>query len=109
MHSPDVEDLKGYVPNDSNNFGLLLQLFVGPVNEKGEESFDIMICTPTWLIEHFPSSGILMGRHYLFVKEYNYDHLKSWLNHYVESCEDSSWEFCAKKLSHLAKWEFEDN
>lgn len=108
IHSPDIDDLLEYQPEKTDNFSFLLQLFIGPKNEKGEESFNLVVCTPKWLIEHHQKDEILMGYHYLLMFEYNFERLMGWLQQYVSSCTGHTWNECAKKLSRLGKWEFEN-
>jgi hypothetical protein len=48
IHSPDVFDLDKYYPEDPFNFNLFIEIFVGPYEKEGEESFGIEICTPKW-------------------------------------------------------------
>src|SRR6266508_1122346 len=49
LHSPDVYDLSSWSPD--NEFGVLVQMLVGPEGGPGEESFDVTLCTPGWLAE----------------------------------------------------------
>ena len=51
IHSPDA-DLDVYYPEDPENFSLFLQLMIGPEGEDSEESFDILICTPKWILDN---------------------------------------------------------
>lgn len=47
-HSADV-DLATYVPADPADDGVWVRLIVGPAGGPGEESFDVLVCTPLWL------------------------------------------------------------
>jgi len=106
--SPDVDDLETYCPEDAESFGFLLQLIIGPKNQKGEESFDVMVCTPKWLSQHFGKDEIILGRHYLILFEYNYQRLINHINKYLQQCSGETWHEVAVKVGKLGLWEFED-
>ena len=108
VHSPDVEDLESYRPERSDDFGFLLQIFAGPEGGEGEESFDVVVCTPRWLERKHGQHEVVVGRHRLIVFEYDYDRLVKMIELYCDSCEGNSWQDVAEKLSRLGKWEFED-
>lgn len=108
LHSPDIYDLENYQPDDSEEFGFLLQAMVGPKGKDGEESFDINVCTPKWLKENNGRSSIIIGRHYLIVGEYNYKSISEFIQGYLRTCSGDSWSEVAEKVSRLGKWEFED-
>src|SRR4051812_21882126 len=106
LHSPDVADLPAFAP-ESAEFGFLLQLMIGPEDGDGEESFDLVVCTPGWLAQRLVDRPLL-GRGYLFVQEYRFQALESYLRRLVEQVEGTSWGEVAGKLSRFALWEFED-
>jgi hypothetical protein len=106
--SPEVDDPSSYHPEDENNFGFLLQLIIGPKNQKGEESFQVMVCTPQWLSQHFGKDEIIIGRHYLILFEYNYQRLINRINKYLQHCSDDTWHEVAIKVGRFGLWEFED-
>lgn len=108
LHSPDIDDLVNYSPKDKQNFSFLLELMLGKVDEKGEESFDMIVCTPDWLKEHHNKNDILFGRHYLIVFEYNYQAIFDKLNQYVNSIEAKNWDEIGLKAGRIGHWEFED-
>ena len=106
--SPDVQDLSGYSPNEPDNFGFLLQLLIGPENEEGAESFQVMVCTPKWLSTKHEKTEVVIGRHLLIVFEYDHENLMSAIDSYVSQCNGHSWEEVALKLARFGRWEFED-
>ncbi len=108
LHSPDVGDLKSYVPEDEDCFGFLLTAMIGAPGEKGEEAFDIMVCSPMWILRNRKPSDILVGRHYLIMQEYNFERLVSFIQKFCRSCSGNTWAEIANKLSRLGRWEFED-
>ena len=107
--SLDIEiPLSDFIPSSPNNFGFWARLIVGEAKRGGEESFDIMICTPQWLISNHKKSDIIIGRHYLIVFEYNYQHIYSTLKSQIEELEEENWDKIGLKIGRLGKWEFED-
>ena len=80
---------------------------IGPLGADGEESFDIMVCTPEWFSAEM-KENIVSGRHFIFIKQYKYQELKAFIEDYCASCEGRSWSEVALKLSRLGHWEFED-
>jgi hypothetical protein len=108
LHSPDIDDLKKYVPEEPDNFGFLLQAMIGPVGREGEESFDIVVCTPEWLKRTHTTAEIILGRHHLVVFRYDYQSLASYIAAFAERCTGASWQDVGLQLSRLGKWEFED-
>lgn len=86
----------------------MLRLIVGPKGEDGEESFDVEICTPKWLLSKHNKEDVINGRHKLIVLEYNSDRIQNYINKYVQTCYGNTWKDVAAKLSRLGYWEFED-
>ncbi len=105
LHSPDAFDLEGFSPDGS--FGILVQTMVGPLGSDGEESFDVVVCTTEWFAANM-NSEIVSGRHHLFVKQYDYQALRRYIENYCDSCQGESWEAVSVKLGRLGHWEFED-
>lgn len=108
LHSPDIDDLKSFMPDNINSFSFLLQIMVGQVNLEGEESFDAIVCTPSWLMNEYKKSEVLFLRHFIIVFEYNYKTLFTSIKQKIESIEYSGWNELGKKMSEIGKWEFED-
>ncbi|HAC88551.1 MAG: hypothetical protein CMG91_06435 [Marinobacter sp.] len=108
LHSPDIHDLELYQPEVPEKFGFLLQVMVGPEGVDGEESFDIEVCTPKWLEETYGMNEVVIGRHHLIVREYNYQKIADTIQDFLRECTGESWIEVAEKVSRLGKWEFED-
>jgi hypothetical protein len=107
LHSPDIDDLEEYKPADSDCFGFLLQVMIGPAGGEGEESFDVLVCTPEWL-KRTSTKEFILGRHHLIVFRYDYKSLVSYIAPYAEECSGKTWQEVAQQLSRFGKWEFED-
>lgn len=106
LHSPDVQDLVGGV-QDPDDFGFLLQLLVGPENQEGEESFDVVVCSPKWFSRRLEDAPV-SGRHHLFMKRYDYSMLERYLVDFLERCQGDSWAEVARLVGRLGAWEFDD-
>ncbi len=107
ISSPDVE-LRTYRPEDEACFGFLMELQIGPENEKGADLFQIMVCTPDWIKANYFDRKFVWGRHMLIVLEYDLTEIEQSISRYVESCTADDWYGLALKLSRIGGWEFED-
>jgi hypothetical protein len=104
-HSPDV-DFENFTPK-TDNWSFLLQLIVGPSNGEGEESFDIIVCSPQHVAEMVAHDGIVNGRHTLIASDVS--KVKPFIEKYVTSnAIGDTWQDVANKLCQLGHWEFED-
>jgi hypothetical protein len=108
LHSPDVFDLSSFSPDDPTDFGFLLQAMFGPRDSEGEESFDILVCTPRRLARDVEREGIVDGRHHLIVHRFDIGAIRAFLIEYAKGCSGETWREVATKLARLGKWEFED-
>ena len=104
LHSPDADDLREFVPS-SPAFSLLVQLLVGPSDGPGEESFDVVVCSPEWLAERGKPT---IGRHHIIVTRYHYDELLGVVLDYLDRCDGKDWGEVAAKVGRLGRWEFEE-
>jgi hypothetical protein len=107
FHSPDV-DLETFRPTRADDCGILVQVLVGPADGPGEESFDVVVCTPRWLERQVREDGPLLGRHHLVMDKYDVARMRSFLTEEIESLEASTWSELASKIGRIGKWEFED-
>jgi len=108
FHSADIENLESYKPEKSDNFGFSLELFIGPKGEADEESFEVTVCTPKWLIFTHNMDDVLIIRHYIIVFTYDFANIKNKIQRFIGRCHGKDWNECALKLSRLGHWEFED-
>lgn len=108
LHSPDAPDFAAFSPADPTCFCILIQAMFGPADGEGEESFDVLVCTPTWLNREIEKKGIVDGRHHLIVLNFDLEQIRSYLVEYAATCAGENWQDVAIKLSRIGKWEFED-
>lgn len=108
FHSPDVYDLEKYYPELEDNFCFYLEISVGPKNENGSEQFGITVCTPKWLLDNKIEDGLIFGKSYLIVFEYDYQKLYNKIKSYIDEQNGNSWEELALKIGRISYWEFED-
>ena len=108
FHSPDIQSLEEHRPEKNDSFCFLLQIIAGPLGEAGEESFDLLVCTPKWLSEKHDRKEILIGEHMLIVFQFDWENIKKKLIEKVEELEGEDWESLALKLDRIGKWEFRD-
>ncbi|WP_456786054.1 immunity 8 family protein [Cellulomonas sp. P5_C5] len=104
----DGVEIDTYVPRDPTNDGVRVRLMVGPADGDGEESFDVLVCTPAWLQEIVDEHGPQLGRHLLLVGTLDLPAAVSFLRDHVEALEAPDWRGLAEKLARVGNWEFED-
>lgn len=107
FHSPDC-DLEQFVPEDPADVGVLVQILVGPADGPGEESFDVLVLTPRRSSRWVEQKGPLLGRHHLFVNEFDWPVIKKFLTSAVEREVAPSWPELGERIGRIGKWEFED-
>jgi Immunity protein 8 len=105
LSSTDTPSLETFRPEGP--FGIYIFAIVGPAGGAGGESFGITVCTPEWFEQNMKNS-VVSGRHYLFVKEYNYEELQRFMMGYCSTSMGNSWAEVAQKVSRIGYWEFED-
>lgn len=108
FHSIDINDFSNFIPDQPDNFSFVLELMVGPDNEPGEESFDIQVCTPLWLLSHLKKDDVIPGIYLLIVLEYNFERIFDRLKELIEPYSGSEWNEIAQKVAKIGFWEFED-
>lgn len=107
VYSVDV-DVDTYVPDDPEKDGVWLRFIVGPADGPGEESFDILVCTPLWLREVVANEGPQIGRHHVIVDPFDLTQAKEFIRGKFESAEAPDWSILGDKLARIGHWEFED-
>jgi hypothetical protein len=104
---PDI-DIDDYVAPDPHKGAVWLRLMVAPLGEQGEESFDILVCTPLWLSDIVAREGSRFGLHHLIVDPLDLQVALGFVTRRIESLVGDTWQDLAAQLARLAYWEFED-
>ncbi len=108
LYSPTIDDLANYIPENVEKFCIFIQVFVGIEGQKGEESFDLNIFTPKWLLSNYKKNEIIIPKHSIIVFEYNFERIFHKIKQLIESCSGNSWDEIAQKVGQIGRWEFED-
>ena len=106
-HSPDV-DLENWTPDNLGCFGFLLQVFVGPQGADGEESFDFIVGTPSWLEQIYGRGAVVLGHSHVIVFEYEFEKIRHAIERLVSHVEGDDWEGIATRIARYGAWEFDD-
>lgn len=85
-------------------------MYAGPAHGEGEESFDVVVCSPQWLAARCRDGGFFDARHHVVVDVEHFDQraLHSWLEKRVQAVSGDDWTEVGAKLARLGSWEFED-
>jgi hypothetical protein len=109
--------LDEYVPADPDHFGISIQAFIGSTDSDAVDSFDVVVCTPSWLTEHFddeqlPRSAweprsLRFGNRYVFMKRWDYEALKCAIDGLCASHDADDWGTLANRIGRCMPWEFD--
>jgi len=106
-HSPDVDDPISFRPSPLGHFGVLFQLMVGLPGE-GEESFDVIVCSPSWLTDRLGADPVLGLRHHLLMADWNWNQVSSFVEDCLSTIDGPIWPEVAAVVGRPGRWEFED-
>ena len=120
--SPDAS-LDGFVPDDAEHFGFHAQVFIGEVESELVDSFDLTVCSPSWLAasvesgewELFRSGGltvlpesVAVGTGIWFMRRWDREDFEAALR---ATCQGFSpgpdWGTVAARIGRLIPWEFD--
>lgn len=109
MYSLEIEDLlKDYIPEEKDNFEIIIRLMIGTKNDDAAESFDIIVCSSKRVVSITESEYAVWGKGLLIVDRYDYVKITNLIKSKIESIVGGDWNDLAIKMSRLANWEFED-
>lgn len=70
---------------------MLVQLLISEGGAAGEESFDMVVCTPSWLGEQVRADGPTPGHGYLVVAEWDFPSTRAYLQKLVGDLGAPTW------------------
>ena len=119
----DDRSLDGYRPADPEHFGFDAQIFIGDASDDWSDSFDLLVCTPSWMIEwidagrwdRFTGAGlrvvpksVAVGNGMWFMLRWDKDEFERTLR---TVCEEFSpgpdWGSVASRIGRLIPWEYD--
>ncbi|TDP33080.1 immunity protein 8 of polymorphic toxin system [Nocardia ignorata] len=103
--SPDTDIQTGILKDRD---AIAIRFLAGPKGMAGEESFDLLVCTPRWIADQVGLTGLLHGRHKIIVDRIDLDAVSQYLRGYVAGLDEPTWPELAAKLGRIGMWEFED-
>jgi Immunity protein 8 len=95
---------------EPESFSFIARMLIGPSDSPGEESFDVVVCSPQWLAARCREAGLYDARHYLVVdvEQFGKRQLHRWLESRVSNVQAETWGEIGERLGRLGYWEFED-
>ncbi|MDN6555872.1 MAG: immunity 8 family protein [Acidipropionibacterium acidipropionici] len=106
FYSSDI-DVHCYESSDPEIDGQWIRFLVGPQGHEGEESFDILICTPRWLEKQIEETGPRLGMNHFIVNRFDLRYAIPVLTNKITSVYGDNWDDIAGRLSKIGYWEFE--
>jgi hypothetical protein len=110
LHSPDVEDLARWVPDDPQDVLLLVELEIGQGRESGADLFQIVVATPRGLDRYRKAkpNPIVFDRGLLVMSAYSRERFRDWLARTVARCDAGNWAESVHLLRRFFSWEYDD-
>ena len=120
LYFPEMPDESGDVtswqPRDSFNFGVHAQILAGTSEERGADSFDILVCSPTWFAAHWQQStyspdrlpgGVIAGRRVWFMDRWDPEVFQRAIENVLDLTTAGRWGDIANRLGRYAPWEYD--
>ena len=109
FHSPDVDDLAGFHPDNPDSMGFLLQVLAGPEGTGGAESFDVLVGTPDWFLARQGQAVAAPGLHTILITKYDWPAIETYIRELVDEVAGDDWAAIATELhQRLGSWELAD-
>ncbi|CAA9297501.1 MAG: hypothetical protein AVDCRST_MAG68-142 [uncultured Gemmatimonadetes bacterium] len=99
-------DIERDYPEDPECFSLLMDAYIGPEGEPGQEQFSFYVRTPTWVAKQVADSGSLWEGA-LIVEHWDYRLVRSAVQALCARATGSDWAAVAAQLGRHLMWEFD--
>ncbi|MDQ0104497.1 hypothetical protein J2T10_004172 [Paenarthrobacter nicotinovorans] len=107
FYSSDV-DVDSYESTDPANDGVFLRMIIGDDQGRGEESFDVIVCTVKWLESQVKIEGPIFSRAYLLMPEVDLPAAMTFLRRAISKIQGATWEAVANEIAKFSIWEFDN-
>ena len=125
MHGEGAADdasLGGFAPPDPQHFGCTAQVFIGEVGDEAFDSFDVWVCTPSWVSEALAErdwtdrfgrlasmpANVLPGAGFWFMPRWDAEAFRSALDVLcAEASPGPDWGTVAARIGRLLPWEYD--
>ena len=104
----ESEDLSTYEIDAPACFGYSLTFAVGPVNENGEDYFEVFVASASYLAQRDSTQSPAFLRHIILAPDYNIPAAVALVEKYLSSLKENTWVELATKINRVIHWEFED-
>jgi hypothetical protein len=112
-----------FAPHDPRHFGFHAQVFIGTPEDDLADSFDVMVCSPTWFVDHVERDGawdtfeagppelpdaVLPGAGIWFMRTWDPAQFEAALKAVCASASGGpDWGSVASRVGRLIPWEYD--
>jgi len=119
----DDHTVEGFRPPDPGHFGCTVQVLIGESTDNRSDSFDIVLCTPSWFAEQMATGSwgrfrhggprvvpdsVVVGAGMWFMRRWAKTEFENALQAIVESASPGpDWGSVANRIGRVIPWEFD--
>lgn len=116
-------ELDRFTPPDPRHFGFQAQVFIGTPEDDLADSFDLVVCSPSWFTEHLEGDeawgvfeaglpalpdAVLPGAGIWFMRTWDLEQFKAALDAVCTSASGGpDWGSVASRVGRLIPWEYD--
>jgi Immunity protein 8 len=101
--------LDTYWPEDPDCVSFPIELVVGNDKSDDADSFQMTVCTPTWLSKQSTERTAVLSHGLLIVIDYGWPPIRKYIEKHISSLTAEDWPALAMKLSRHARWGYADD